>query len=85
MASFPSAETENVQEHSRGYETEEEESLYITQRPSASGAPDSSADSAVSDALLRRDNSHKKRKRLSSSQRGVKKIQSKISEFLSQN
>ena len=34
--------------------------------------------SAVSDALLRRDNSHKKRKRLSSSQRGVKKTQSKI-------
>ena len=84
MASFPSAETENVQEHSRGYETEEE-SLYITQRPSACGAPDSSADSVVSDALLRRDNSHKKRKRLSSSQRGVKKTQSKISEFLSQN
>ena len=85
VASFPSAETENVQEHSTGYETEEEESLYITQRPSASGAPDSSADSAVSDALLRRDNSHKKRKRLSSSQRGVKKTQSKMSEFLSQN
>ena len=85
VASFPSAETENVQEHSRGYETEEEESLYITQRPSASGAPDSNADSAVSDALLRRDNSHKKRKRLSSSQRGVKKTQRKISEFLSQN
>ena len=61
VASFPSAEHENVQEHS--------------------GAPDSSVDSAISNALLRRDNSHKKCKRLSSSRRGVKRTQSKISEY----
>ena len=69
VATSPSVEPEHVQERSTGYETDEEKSLYITPVPSACGVRDSSAcgvrdssvDSAVSDALPRGGNSHKKR------------------------
>lgn len=86
--SIPSAEPENVQERSTGCETDEEESLYITQaHPSACGVRDgdSSAVSAVSDALPREDTNHKKRKRplIFASQGGAKNTQHKITKFFS--